>query len=100
MTDQPVCLLRRDNSYIAQLCAGCRSLKTNDYPAHPGLSFSGNHLSLSSKLIVLPLFENTPSGLLSRQFSFHPFCAALRDQIQIYWLPLMSTVVKQIQINV
>ena len=34
MTDQPACLfvrlLGRDNSYIAQRCACCRSLKTNE----------------------------------------------------------------------
>jgi hypothetical protein len=32
-------LLRFDNSYRAPLCACCRSLKTNENPAHPGIFF-------------------------------------------------------------
>gem|GEM_PF-7082489 len=57
MTDQPaglcVRLRCRDNSYIAQLCAGCRSLKTNDYPMHPALSFSGNRLKTNPLMLTV-----------------------------------------------
>ena len=49
-TYQSACLFarlpRRDNSYRALLCACCRSLKTNENPAHPGIFFSGNRLNV------------------------------------------------------